>query len=215
VISASDSGKKIRVLLVDDHTIFRQGVARLLNAEPDLELKLHCARVGEALLAVAAGLVDVVLLDLDLGAERGTDFLAQARKNGFQGPVLVLAAAIPEEEKTLLEAHGVSATLRKDASVELLAQHIRQAMGASQSPRRADGASARRPPVAGGRPFSARESIVLRMVVEGMANKEIAGELSCTENVVKSVVQQLFRKTGTNTRSQLVRAALESHRDQL
>jgi len=213
VISRSDSGKKIRVLLLDDHTIFRQGVARLLNSEPDLELKLHCARIGEALLAVAAGLVDVVLLDLDLGAERGTDFLAQVRKNGFEGPVLVLAAAVPEEEKAHLEAHGVSAILRKDASVELLAQHIRDAAGAPQPAPHPENTA---PPAASGaRPFSARESIVLRMVVEGMANKEIAAELSCTENVVKSVVQQLFRKTGTNTRSQLVRAALESHRDQL
>ena len=65
------------------------------------------------------------------------------------------------------------------------------------------------------KPFTPRETAALRLVVEGRANKEIAGELNCSEAVVKAVLQQLFRKTGTHTRSQLVRIALESHPDML
>ena len=209
---------KIRVLLLDDHTIFRQGVARLINTEPDMELKLHCAQIGEALLIVAGGLVDVVLLDLDLGAEQGIDFLVQARKNGFTGPVLVLTAKVsPEEERTLLD-EGASGILHKDASVELLAERIREVTGAPPSaglPKNHAMPAGPIAPWAFKARFSARETMVLRMVVEGLANKQIATELSCTENVVKSVMQQLFRKTGTHTRSQLVRAALETYRDEL
>jgi DNA-binding NarL/FixJ family response regulator len=55
---------------------------------------------------------------------------------------------------------------------------------------------------------------VLRMVVEGLANKEIAAHIGSNEPVVKAVLQQLFRKTGTHTRAQLVRVALEQHRGQ-
>ena len=209
---------KIRVLLLDDHTIFRQGVARLLNTEPDMELKLHCAQIGEALLIVAGGLVDVVLLDLDLGAEQGIDFLVQARKNGFAGPVLVLTAKVSKDEERVLLEEGASGILHKDSSVELLAERIREVSGAppntglSRNQAMPAGPLA---PWAFKARFSARETMVLRMVVEGLANKQIATELGCTENVVKSVMQQLFRKTGTHTRSQLVRAALETYRDEL
>ena len=202
--------KKTRVLLLDDHTMLRQGIARLLNNEPDMEMNLHCASVGEALVVVASGLADIVLLDIDLGTERGTDFLAQARRNGFQGPVLVLTAGISEQEKELVRSYGVAGILRKDATVEKVAEHIREAMG---TPAPVYAAAPSRPEAA--KQFTARESTVLRLVVEGLANKEIAAELDVSESVIKAVLQQLFRKTGTHTRSQLVRVALESHREML
>lgn len=203
--------KKTRVLVLDDHTILRQGLAGLLNAEPDMEMKLGCGSVGEALLILAAGLADVVLLDLDLGTERGADFLAQARRNGFKGPVLVLTAGVSKEERVVLENLGISGILLKDASVNQLAERVREAVGAPSPPLPAP--EPPRPELV--KPFTARESATLRLVVEGRANKEIAGELECSEAVVKGVLQQLFRKTGTHTRSQLVRVALEYHRDLL
>ena len=207
---------KTRVLILDDHTILRQGLHRLLGAEPDMDMKLGCSSVGEALMIVAAGLVDVVLLDLDLGAERGVDFLAQARRNGFRGPVLVLTAGVPKEEKAVLESLGISGILLKDASVNQLAERVREAVGApprSQANPVPEAHGGLRSDLA--KPFTTREAAALRLVVEGRANKEIAGDLDCSEAVVKAVLQQLFRKTGTHTRSQLVRVALEHHRDLL
>jgi two-component system nitrate/nitrite response regulator NarL len=202
--------KKTRVLLLDDHTIFRQGVARLLNSEPDLELNLHTGAVGEALMIVAGGYVDIVLLDLDLGQERGIDFLAQARHNGYQGPVLVLTAGCSPQEEEVLLRYGVSGILRKDMSVDALAERIREVVGV--------------PAVAGmgifpGREtvkqLTGREALVLRLVVEGLQNKEIGAELGCTEVAVKGTLQQLFHKTGTRMRSQLVRFALDHYRNQI
>jgi two-component system nitrate/nitrite response regulator NarL len=203
---------KTRILIVDDHTILRQGIGKLLNVEPDLAVGAGCSSVGEALLIVAAGLADVVLLDIDLGGERGTDFLAQARLNGFTGPVLVLTAGIRDGERRLLEAQGVAAVLQKDATVDQLASHIRLAVG------RAGTVAAPSPslpePEAEARTqrFTPREARVLGLVLEGLSNKLIAAELNSTETAIKFVVQQLFRKTGTHTRAQLVRAALEQHR---
>jgi DNA-binding NarL/FixJ family response regulator len=201
---------KTRVLLLDDHTIFRQGVARLLNAEPDLELKAHCGSIGEALLVLAVGVIDFVLLDVDLGNESGIDFLRQARANGYQGPVLILTAGLTKDQKEVLEQFGISGVLEKDAPVEVLAARIREITGmpkpAAAAPPRTQDALRR---------FSAREVSVLRLVVEGCTNKEIATELQSTEPAIKSILQQLFRKTGTRTRSQLVRVALEQHRDLL
>lgn len=202
---------KTRILLLDDHAMFRQGMELLLNAEPDLELKLHCASVGEALVAVASGLVDIVVLDVNLGAERGIDFLAQARANGFQGPVLVLTAGLSAHEEELLRRRGISGVLVKDRSVEAVAERIREAVGRVQRPQPvAPAFDAARSPF-----FSPREAEVLRLVVEGRLNKEIAAKLECTEATIKATVRQLFRKTGAQNRSQLVRVALEEHHDQI
>jgi len=202
---------KARILMLDDHAMFRQGMALLLNKEPDLELKLHCASVGEALVAVASGLVDIVVLDVNLGAERGIDFLAQARANGFQGPVLVLTASLSPHEEELLRRQGISGVLVKDRSVEALAERIREAVGRAQPPQTvAPAFDAAASPF-----FSPREVEVLRLVVEGRLNKEIAAKLECTEATIKATVRQLFRKTGAQNRSQLVRVALEEHRDRI
>jgi len=201
--------KKTRVLLLDDHTIFRQGVARLLNSEPDLELNLHTGAVGEALMIVAGGHADIVLLDLDLGHERGIDFLAQARQNGYSGPVLVLTAGVSPQEEAL-RRYGVSGILRKDMSVDALAERIREVVGV---PAVAGNGIFRGPGTV--KQLTGREALVLRLVVEGLQNKEIGAELGCTEVAVKGTLQQLFHKTGTRMRSRLVRFALDHYRNQI
>lgn len=201
--------KKTRVLLLDDHTIFRQGVARLLNAEPDLELNLHTGVVGEALMLVAAGYVDFVLLDLDLGHERGIDFLVQARQNGFAGPVLVLTAGVCPREEEVLQRYAIAGIIGKDIRVDALAERIREAAG---RPAATEVSAAESPAV---KQLTDREELVLRLVVEGLENKEVGAELDCTEAAVKGVLQQLFRKTGTRMRSQLVRFALEHYHNRI
>jgi DNA-binding NarL/FixJ family response regulator len=205
--------KKIRILLIDDHTIFRQGLAKLLNTQPDLELQFHCGSAGEALLLLAAGVSDIVLLDVDLGAERGIDLLTRARQNGFQGPVLLLTAGVSADEEQLLRSQGISGILRKDVSIEVLATAIRET-AAGQLPYYSAFAPAeeRSAPY---KPLTPREAQVLRFVVEGHSNKEIAGEMDCSESAVKGILQQLFHKSGTGTRSQLVRVVLEQYRDRI
>src|ERR1035438_6928781 len=89
-----ETPSRIRILAVDDHTLFRESVARLLAAEPDFEIAGHCASAGEALRLVAKTPVDVVLLDYDLGDGKGTDFLAKAQSVGFAGRVLVVTAGV-------------------------------------------------------------------------------------------------------------------------
>ncbi|MBV8477812.1 MAG: helix-turn-helix transcriptional regulator [Acidobacteriaceae bacterium] len=67
----------------------------------------------------------------------------------------------------------------------------------------------------GAKPLTPREAQVLRSVVEGHSNKEIAGESGCSASAVKGILQQLFRKSGTGTRGQLVRVVSEQYRDQI
>jgi two-component system, NarL family, nitrate/nitrite response regulator NarL len=211
--------RPIRLLLLDDHALFREGLARLLAAEPDLEVVAHCASVAEAVQALTSKTVDLVLLDVDLGAERGLDFLLRARKEGFTGPVLVVTAGMAASEAALLISNGAAGLFLKQDSAQLLAEGIRTVahgrawidqrslaslVGSQQAPRAVDRTG-----------LTAREREVLRGVFDGLANKEIASRLQVSESSIKAVLQQLFHKTGVRTRSQLVRIALERYAQEL
>jgi DNA-binding NarL/FixJ family response regulator len=211
--SSDKTTKRTHILLVDDHTIFRQALSNLLGREPDLTVQFECGSVPEALLFLATGHPDLVLLDVDLGSQRGSDFLVLARRGGFTAPVIVLTAGIPLQEEVSLLQSGAASVLRKDISVDLLCAAIRETVRSYTTgfqytgPDRVQSRSREVKRVG----LTTREMEVLRLVVEGSGNKEIAGELACSESAIKGVVQQLFHKTGTNTRSQLVRVALERY----
>jgi two-component system, NarL family, nitrate/nitrite response regulator NarL len=206
----------IKILLVDDHTLFREALSRWLEGETDLEMAAHCASVGDAIDLLRRNPVDVVLLDHDLGKERGFQFLTDARQAGFHGRVLMVTAGMTDAEcvKALdLGAHGV---FLKHSSPALLADAIRKVAGGETwlDPTcvQALVEAAKRPERARrDRPFTERENDVLRGVLEGLSNKEIGVRLNISESSVKAALQQLFQKTGVRTRSQLVRIALEEH----
>ena len=211
---------KIRILLVDDHALFREGAARLLSPEPDFEVVGNCGSVEEALQMVARLPVDVVLLDFDLGRERGTDFLARARDFGFQGKVLIVTAGLSDTDAAQLISRGATGIFQKHSSPALLAKGIRTVMaGEAWLDQRYLAALLRiRAPKEeedGRDRLTDRERVVMRGVMEGLANKEIAERIQVSESAVKSVLQQLFNKTGVRNRSQLVRIALEQYQDQL
>src|SRR3978361_1176520 len=86
--------QQIRILLVDDHTLFRESLSRLLEAEPEFRIAGTCATVGEALEGLDAA--DVVLLDYDLGEEQGTTFLEEAKRRGFAGRILMVTAGMSD-----------------------------------------------------------------------------------------------------------------------
>jgi two-component system nitrate/nitrite response regulator NarL len=220
VTRTTEGRPRVRIVLVDDHALFREGLTRLLGAEPDLDIVGHCATVEEALEILSAGPVDLVLLDVDLGAQRGSEFMTRARRAGFAGRVLVVTAGLTDAEAARFLREGASGIFLKHDSPAVLVRSIRQVMDGEASvdheilsgvlrmgaPPEEETAKA---------PLTERERGVLHGVLEGLANKEIAAELDISESSVKAALQQLFHKTGVRTRSQLVRIALEQYRDQL
>ncbi len=211
---------RIRILVVDDHTLFRESIARLLAAEPDFEIAGHCASAGEALQLIARTAVDVVLLDYDLGDGKGTDFLAKAHKTGFRGRVLVVTAGVTKLEAAEMIRHGIAGILQKHCSPATLAQSIRDVNAGKEyfEPgylRSVVVGLTEAQPEYRPRKLTDRERRVLQYVFEGLANKEIADRLQVSESSVKATLQQLFSKTGVRTRAQLVRTALETYKDEL
>jgi two-component system nitrate/nitrite response regulator NarL len=215
--TSQKNNRAIRLLILDDHPLVREGIGRLLEAEPDIQVAGQCASVGAALEAVRSTSCDVVLLDYDLGLERGTEFLRQVRETSWTGRVLVITAGVTDRQAVELLDGGADGIFHKTSPPEDLIDAIRHVtrgerwLGEPYRRRLEEGIAE---PTAA-KQLTNRERQVLRAVVEGMANKEIAGLLDISESSVKAALQQLFFKTGVRTRSQLVRLALERYRDEV
>lgn len=218
---AKTGQKTIRLLIIDDHALFRESVARLLQAEPGFEVVADCASGADALRIVnTSGNIDVVLLDLDLGQEKGGEFLDLLRKTNFEGKVLLVTAGVNDSELPRLIRKGISGVFLKHGSPASLIQGIRdtaegRTLFDQDMLRRAFEQGEAGHAEASRAKLTERERQVLSFVFEGLANKQIADKLEISESAVKASLQQLFAKTGVRTRSQLVRVALESYRDQL
>ena len=206
--------ERIRLVLIDDHVLFRESLGRLFASEPDLDVVGQCSRISEALEILGRESADVLLLDFNLGGERGTDLITEARRAGYEGKILMVTAVMDADECLRALMMGASGIFLKHNSPTALTKAIHLvASGEPWLDRRIVQLMAERvPPEEGigfGAPLSAREEQVLHGVMEGNTNRKIGEDLDISEGAVKAVVQQLFRKTGVRTRSQLVRAALE------
>jgi DNA-binding NarL/FixJ family response regulator len=209
--------RQIRILLVDDHGLFRESLSRLLEAEPDFRITATCATVREAWEALSAEPVDVVLLDFDLGEEQGTAFLEEARRRRFLGRILMVTAGMGDAVTLRAFESGASGIFLKHSPPAQLIEAIHKiASGEMWLDSRAvrslvAGAQVKSETEEAAQALSPRERNVLKAVFEGLTNKEIAANLQISESLVKAVMQQLFDKTGVRTRSQLVRIAIEQH----
>lgn len=208
-------------MIIDDHSLFRQGLARLLEAQGDFRIQGVCGTVEEGLEAVRNSMVDVVLLDFDLGLQRAYEYQERAREKNLVRPVLIVTAGLSQMEAGRALQLGAKGVFVKHDSPQDLIAAIRRVVGGGEwlDPRYAQSRQYLNSPAealdAGRMPFSTRESAVLRGVLEGLANKEIADELSVSESSVKATLQRLFHKTGVRTRGQLVRTTLEEYPGEL
>jgi DNA-binding NarL/FixJ family response regulator len=208
--------KAIRLLLLDDHVLFREGLGRLLASEPDFEIAGHCGTSADALALLGRTQVDVVLLDFDLGDDHGSHFLSAARQAGYTGKVLMVTAGMTATESSIAVQLGASGIFLKHNSPATLAKAIRLVAGGEtwvdqkvlQS--MADGLNHWREQQPLRKQLTEREQEVMSGIYEGLSNKEIGGRIGVSEGAVKATLQGLFQKMGVRTRSQLVRIALET-----
>src|ERR1017187_2680770 len=108
--------ERIRLLLIDDHILFRDGLNRLLALEADLEGVGGCGTVAELLETVARKIVDIVLLDYDLGEDHGSHFISPSRRAGDTGKVLMVTAGMSAKESSTALHMGASGIFLKHNS---------------------------------------------------------------------------------------------------
>jgi DNA-binding NarL/FixJ family response regulator len=208
---------RANILLVDDHALFRESVARFLDSETDFKVVGGCATIDEAKEFLLANQVDLVLLDFNLGERDGIDFMHVAASIGYQGKVLLVTAGVDGTSAAKLVTLGVAGIFSKHDHPDMLVDAIRQVLAGNvwfeqnNLQQIIDSATAEKSRRDNN--LTDREQRVLVGVFEGLANRQIADRLQTSEGAVKAAVQQLFQKTGVRTRSQLVRIALEQYRD--
>ena len=209
----------IKLIIVDDHAMFREGLARSIDKEPDMKTVGQFASSSEALASLPSIGADLVLLDIDLGPERALDFVTAARKRGFEGRVLIVTAGASDQEVVQLIQSGVSGVLHKHHSTEDLFGTIRKiAHGGVSLENKYLGSlfqsvDRSRPPR--GPKLTERDRTVMRLILKGLTNREIAENLEVSEGAVKASLRQVFEKLSVRTRAQLVKVILEQYRDQL
>ena len=213
------AAQTINLLLLDDHEMFRQGLARVLEKEPGLKVVAQCSTLAQALEVLKKSGANMVLLDVDLGPERALDFVTRAKKNGFEGQILVVTAGISGQQAVQLVQAGVAGILHKQRSTEALCDAIRQ-VSAGEVCMEKDYLGSLFKSVDQTRPqaqprLTDRDKTVLRFIFHGLTNKDIAARLEISEGAVKASLRQLFGKLGVRTRAQVVKVALEQYKDQL
>jgi DNA-binding NarL/FixJ family response regulator len=209
---------RIRLVLLDQHGLFRASLGRWLASEPDVEVTGECGTSAEALGILKGSSVDVVLLDFDVGTEHGNDFISEARQAGYQGRFLIVAGSADVRNSAVALKLGASGIFLKSEAPDRLVQAIRLVgdggIWVDQSViRLLAGQLLDRYPQLEDEKFRGRlerrERDVLLGIVGGFTNRKIGDNMGLSESSVKNMVQRLFGKAGVRTRSQLVRAALE------
>ncbi len=209
---------------MDDHSLFRESLSRLLQSEPGFRMVGSCATVAEALPLIAheraSERPDIILLDYDLGEEQGTAALEAIRGQGFPGHVLMVTAGMSDAATVRVLESGSEGIFLKHSSPAQLVDAIHRVMAGEPwlDPRAMRsliaGATRKSEEQRSSQSLTERERTVLQGVFEGLTNKEIAARLQASEGAIKAVMQQLFDKTGVRTRSQLVRIALEKRAEE-
>jgi DNA-binding NarL/FixJ family response regulator len=214
---------KIRILLVDDHTLFREGLRRLLDSELSVTVCGDFESAEAALAGLAGGLeFDVALIDYELTVAvghttNGLDLLRQIRGSRPGAKVLFVTAGMNMADlMTALKDLNAGIFLKTEPIAELMLAIQRTAKGerwvssgAAMSLVENQQAKVNEDRKRGEN-LTDRENLVLRGVLEGLSNKEIGARIDLTESSVKAVLQKLFEKAGVRSRSQLVRYAIEA-----
>lgn len=204
-----------RIFLVDDHEIVRRGIAELLDREPDLEVVGEAGDATHALVRIAATLPDVAVLDVRLPDGDGIELCREVRSRHPDVNCLILTAYDDDEATMSAVLAGASGYVLKNISGTRLIEDIRAvAAGRSLLHPAAPRQVAERAE-AGGRDdprfgsLQLRERQVLRLIAEGLTNRQIGERLGLAEKTVKNYVSGLLRKLGLERRTQAAVFELE------
>ena len=197
----------IGILSVDDHPLLREGIAALVNSESDMKLVAEATNGKEAIEKFRLHRPDVTLMDLQMPALNGIDAIIGIRSEfpnarvivltTYAGDVQVLRALKAGARGYILKAHVRKELLDTIRAVHAGQKRIPAEIAAELADHAAD------------EDLTSRELDVLRLIAAGNANKEIAGQLSITEETVKSHVTNILAKLGANDRTHAVTLAIK------
>lgn len=188
----------IRLAIVDDHAVVREGIAALLGEQPDIEVVALAGDAETAVPLLADETLDVVLLDIRLGSMSGLQLLSAEGRPPRPAIVVLTAYDYPHYADTALRL-GASGYVLKSAPFDQLLSAIRRA---------ADGQLAFDIRPARSVRLTPRETVVVSLVAHGHSNDEIAGQLGISTRTVETHLRHLFERLGLASRTELATRAL-------
>lgn len=200
----------IRVLIVDDHPVVRQGLAAALADQDGIDIAGAAGSAEEALALAVAAAPDVILLDLELPGASGLEALPELEEAAPQARVLVFTAYDGEERIAGSIRGGASGYLLKGASIGEITRAIHSVHEGGAYFQPGSPARVMRALASGhGRTLTPREREVLRLVAEGQSNKQVARSLGITERTAKFHLTSIFEKLEVDNRARAVAVALQ------
>ena len=195
----SANPNSIRILAVDDHPLFRQGIAAILATQPDMNLVAEASNGREAIQQFRAYSPDITLMDLQMPELSGLDAMIAIRSEFPEARIIVLTTYTGDVQVLRAMKVGARAYLLKSLLDKELLQTIR-AVHAGKKTLSAE-ASFELAEHAMDEALTPREVDVLRLIAGGNSNKQIADQLSITEETVKGRVKNILSKLGANDRT--------------
>jgi two-component system NarL family response regulator len=205
VAPAAVARVRARVLVVDDHSLLRTGVANIINQELDLEVVAEAGDGRDGVEAFRAQRPDVTLMDLRMPEMEGVEAVRRIREIDPQARVIVLTTYDADEDIARALQAGAKAYILKDIAADALIACIRDVLAGKTylAPTAAAKLAERVTQIQ----LTPRELAALRLLANGESNKEIAGSLGISERTVKSHLAHLFEKLGVTSRTEAVRVA--------
>lgn len=203
----SDDLKSIRILTVDDHPVVRNGIAGLVQDQPDMLLVGEASNGREAIQQFRAHQPDVTLMDLQMPEMSGVDAIIAIRDQFPRARIIVLTTYTGDVQVVRALKAGAQGYLIKNLLHKELLDAIRRVHSGKKifTPELSCEVASH----AADDSLTPAEISVLRLVAEGNANKQIAAQLSISEETVKSRVKNILSKLGANDRTQAVTIALK------
>lgn len=205
------SAAKTSIVIVDDHPIFRDGLRRLLEAEPDIQVVGEAADGREALELIQKKAPELVLLDVAMPRMGGIETLRQLAAQRWGGRAIVLTARIEHAETFEALRLGARGVVLKESATQVLLKAIRRVLAGELWAESATIAALTGRPAAPAYRLTPRELEIVAQITAGASNRDIADALGISEETVKRHLSNIYEKTGVSTRLELALFALHKN----